>query len=119
VELRQGICRPLNAQICHETAHLLFSPHAYQTPFAPNPIIHGKNNQAPNPTDNIPLLDNAGKKRIQQVVGSFLYYAQAVNPNILMALSNIATRQSAPTKTTKKRVDQFLDYMWMQPDAII
>jgi hypothetical protein len=71
-------------------------------PFTPNPVTYGKNNQAPNPTNNSPLLDNAGKKRIQQVVGSFLYYARAVNPTILMALSNIATQQSVPTKNTKR-----------------
>jgi hypothetical protein len=44
-------------------------------PFAPNPVTYGKNNQAPNPTDDSSLLDDSGKKRIQQVVGSFLYYA--------------------------------------------
>jgi hypothetical protein len=44
-------------------------------PFAPNPITYSKNNQAPNPTNNSPLLDDASKKHIQQVVGSFLYYA--------------------------------------------
>ena len=29
-----------------------------------------------------PLLDEAGKKRVQQIVGSFLYYARAVDPTI-------------------------------------
>ncbi len=88
-------------------------------PFAPTPVTYGKNNQAPNPTNDSPLLDNAGKKRIQQVVGSFLYYARAVDPTILMALSDIATQQSAPTKNTKRWVNHFLDYMWMHPDAVI
>jgi hypothetical protein len=88
-------------------------------PFTPNPVTYGKNNQAPNPTDDSPLLDNAGKKCIQQVVGSFLYYAGAVDLTILMALSDIATQQSVPTKNTKRRVDQFLDYMWTHPDAVI
>jgi hypothetical protein len=87
--------------------------------FAPNPVTYGKDSQAPNPTDNSPLLDDANKKRIQQVIGSFLYYARAVDPNILMALSDIATQQSAPTKNTKKQVEQCLDYMWTHPDAII
>ncbi len=81
-------------------------------PFTPNPVTHSKNNQAPNPTNDSPLLDDAGKKRIQQVVGIFLYYAQAVDLTILMALSNIATQQSAPTKHTKRQVNQFLKYMW-------
>jgi hypothetical protein len=54
-------------------------------PFSPNPITYGKDNQAPTPANKSPLLDDACKKRIQQVVGSFLYYARAVNPTILMA----------------------------------
>ncbi len=85
----------------------------------PNPINYGKDNQAPNPTDDSPLINDADKKQIQQVVGSFLYYAQAVDMTILMALSDIATQQAPPTKNTKNRVDQFLDYMWTHPDAII
>jgi hypothetical protein len=86
---------------------------------APTPVTYGKNNQAPNPTNDSPLLDDASKKRIQQVVGSFLYYARAVNPTILIALSDITTQQSAPTENTKRRVNQFLDYMWTHPNAII
>jgi hypothetical protein len=31
-------------------------------------------------------LNAAGKKHIQQIVGSFLYYARAINSRILMAL---------------------------------
>jgi hypothetical protein len=88
-------------------------------PYSPNPISYGKDKQAPTPTDGSPLLDADGKKHIQQIVGSFLYYAHAVDPTILMALSDIATQQLAPTVNTKKRVDQFLDYMWSHPDAKI
>ncbi len=88
-------------------------------PYAPNPINYGKDNQSPSPIDNSPLLDNAGKKLIQQIVGSFLYYACAVDPTIFMALSDMATQQAAPTENTMKQVNQFLDYMWTHPDAII
>jgi hypothetical protein len=66
-------------------------------PYSPNPISYGNDNQAPTSTNDSLLLDAAGKKNIQQIVGSFLYYARAVDPTILMALSNIATQQSAPT----------------------
>jgi hypothetical protein len=88
-------------------------------PLAPIPATYGKDNQAPNPTNDSPLLNDTGKKCIQQIVGSFLYNARAVDPTILMVLSNIATQQSAPTKNTKKRVEQFLDYMWTHPDAVV
>jgi hypothetical protein len=70
-------------------------------PFLPNPINYRKDNQAPNPADDSPLLDNAGRKKIQQVIGSLLYYAWAVNLTILMALSDISTQQAAPTETSK------------------
>ena len=66
-------------------------------PYTPNPIAYGKDNQATTPGDTSPLLDAAGKRCIQQIVGSFLYYARAVDPTILMALSAIAAQQSAPT----------------------
>jgi hypothetical protein len=70
--------------------------------FSPNPITYDKDNQATTPAEDSPLLNNAGKMRIQQVVGSFLYYAGAFDETILMALSDIATQQAAPTENTKK-----------------
>ncbi len=42
-------------------------------------LFRRKNNQAPTPTNKSPLLDDAKQKRIQQVVGSFLYYIRVVN----------------------------------------
>ena len=42
-------------------------------PYSPNAILYGKDNQAPTPSDESPLLDEAGKKRVQQIVGTFLY----------------------------------------------
>ncbi len=70
--------------------------------YLPNPIKYGKDNQTPSPLDDSPLLDEAGKKRVQQIVGSFLYYARAVDPTMLMAPSEISSQQSAPTENTMK-----------------
>jgi hypothetical protein len=36
-----------------------------------------------------------------------------------MALSDLSSQQSAPTKNTMKQVNQTLDYMWTHLDAII
>ena len=52
-------------------------------------------------------------------MGSFLYYAQAVDPTILMALSEISSQQATPTENTMKCVNHFIDYMWTHIDAII
>jgi hypothetical protein len=88
-------------------------------PYTPNSIAYGKDNQAMALSDTSPLLDAAGKKCIQQIVGSFLYYTHAFNPTILMALSAITAQQSAPTEETLACVNQFLDYIWLHPDAKI
>jgi hypothetical protein len=69
-------------------------------PYSPNPIKYGKDNQDTIPSNTSPKLNEAGKKRIQQIVGSFLYYTCAVDPTIHMALLAIAAQQSAPTEQT-------------------
>ena len=89
------------------------------TPYDPAPVILGKAAQDLPPADESPPLDEKGKKRVQQVVGSFLYYGRAVDLTILMALSEIAGQQANPTEKTMERVDQFLDYMHTHPDAKI
>ena len=48
--------------------------------------------------DNSPFLDAGNKKRIQEVLGTLLYYAQAVNNTMLVALNSIAAQQAANTK---------------------
>jgi hypothetical protein len=79
--------------------------------YLPNPIKYGKDNQAPSSLDTSPLLGEVKKKHVQQIAGSFLYYAQAVDPTILTALSKISSQQAAPLENTMKHVNQFLDYM--------
>jgi hypothetical protein len=88
-------------------------------PYAPNPITYRKDNQAPTLQDDSHLLNAAGKKCIQQIIGSFLCYARIVNPTILMALLAMPSQQSNPTEDTNGCIHQFLDYMATHPDAKI
>ncbi len=67
-------------------------------PYAPKPKKIGTEAQASFPQDNTPKLDKKGIKQVQQIVGSILYYAQAVNMTVLMALSTIAVDQMKATK---------------------
>jgi hypothetical protein len=64
-------------------------------------------------------LDKEGKLHVEQVVGSFLYYACAVNMTILHALNSIAADSSKPTVRTMEHVDQLFDYMPINPNAIV
>ena len=72
--------------------------------YSPLPITYGAKVQSPIPEDESPLLQGKDIKFVQQVVGSFLYYARAVDPTILMALSSIAADQSKPTENTCKTI---------------
>ena len=51
------------------------------------------------------MLGKEAKKYIQQVLGTLLYYARAVNPTMLVALSAIASEQASPTRATMKKLD--------------
>jgi hypothetical protein len=70
--------------------------------------------------DTLEQLDLHQKCRIQEIVGSLLYYAQAVNNKLLVAFSTIATQQSCATIATKQAVHLLLDYVATYPsDNII
>ena len=53
--------------------------------------------------DGTAFLDKDGKKFVQQVTGTFLYYEKAVDSTMLVALSAIASEQASPTKNTMKK----------------
>jgi hypothetical protein len=67
-------------------------------PFLPNPISYGKDNQAPTLTDEVPLSSTPVRNALNKSSAVFLYYARAVDPTLLMALSNIACQSAAPTE---------------------
>jgi hypothetical protein len=64
-------------------------------------------------------LDKEGQKFIQAVTSTLLYYSQAVDPTMLVALNAIATQQVSPMQKTMDRVKQLLDYCTSQEDAIL
>ena len=80
-------------------------------PYSPEPKKIGSEAQAPLPTNESPKLDEKGIKRIQQIVGSILYYARTVDMTVLVALSTIAIDQTKATKQTMDRCIQLLDYL--------
>jgi hypothetical protein len=69
--------------------------------------------------DTSPALPKEGKKFIQEVIGTFLYYARCINSTMLTVLGSLATQQANPTKNTMAKVTQFLNYAATHPDAIV
>ncbi len=54
---------------------------------------------------------------MQQIVGSILYYARAVDMTVLMALSAIAVEQTKATAKTMGRCIQLLNYLASKSEA--
>jgi hypothetical protein len=80
-------------------------------PYSPEPKTFGTEAQAPLPPHKLPKLNGKGIKRVQQIVGSMLYYAPAVNMTVLKALISIAEKHTNATEKTMARCTQLLDYL--------
>jgi hypothetical protein len=69
--------------------------------------------------DTSPPLDKEGKRFIQEVCGTFLFYARGIDGGILPALSALASQQARPTENTMTLCKSFLDYMASQEEAVL
>ena len=65
-----------------------------------------------------PKLAPPEDKTVNQVVGTFLYYARTVDPTMLVALNSISVEQANITEATAKSVTQMLNYAATYPEAI-
>ena len=88
-------------------------PHAHVAPKYVTTVQYAKEEDTADPATK------EEKKYIQQVLGTFLYYARMVDGTMLVALSAIASEQATPTKNTLKKIAQFLDYAATNPDAVL
>lgn len=83
------------------------------------PPSYGRAAQQLNTVDHTAAISPERKKRIQQIVGVFLYYARAVDPTMLTALNKIGSAQAQPTEAVEKAVNRFLQYAATWPNAIL
>jgi hypothetical protein len=89
------------------------SPHRW---VAPN---YGAKTQYADEEDNSLPVDNNSIKRIQEVIGTFLYSSRAVDNTMLVSLSSLAATQTKGTEKTMQALTQLLDYAATHPDAAI
>eukprot|EP00804_Cyclotella_cryptica_P007584 CCRYP_010663-RA/>CCRYP_010663-RA protein AED:0.17 eAED:0.17 QI:0/0/0/1/1/1/2/0/834 len=107
---------------CKKAGHRFHHPvpiKPQHQPYPHTPHTYGAKQQFVDTADDSALLSNTDKTFVQEVIGVFLYYAQAVDCTMLPALGSLATQQTAPTQNTMLKVHQFLDYAMTHPDAII
>ncbi len=88
------------------------SPHPWNAP------IYGSRQQFAQ-HDSTPFVDAKHKLRLQEVLGTLLYYARAVDGTMIPAIGTIATQQATPTQATMRDLTQLLNYCATHPDAII
>jgi hypothetical protein len=86
------------------------------SPYTCLPISYGTKTQFSPDEDISALLDYAHKHHIQDIIGSLLYYAHAVDNKLLMALNAIAAKQSKATVTMEQAVHLLLDYVTTYPN---
>jgi len=108
-----GYCAEGLVRFGHKMRKIMDQPHKH------NPIKYGAKQQYAESKDTSAPVGAASKLFIQQVTGTFMFYARAVDNTMLVALSAIASRQGNPTQDTMERTLQFLDYVATHPDAIL
>jgi hypothetical protein len=88
-------------------------PHPHTLP------TYGATIQFAKQIDQTPLATKEQQNYIQQVIGILLYYGQAVDSTLLVALSLLALAQAAPTEHMLEFVKWLLNYTLSNPDAIL
>ena len=89
------------------------APHAWNTP------IYGAKVQYADEPDVSPPLNAKAATLVQQIAGTFLYYAMAVDSTMLVALGSIAATQAKATEKTHDEIIWLLNYAASNPDASI
>ena len=89
------------------------------SPHAAPPRTFGTNAQLPVSHNTQQTLPAARIRRIQQIVGTVMYYARAVDNTTLVALSSIAAEQAKATSSTENDTEQLLDYLSTHKEATI
>ena len=102
------------AKFAHPKPHRAqYSPHRWNKP------TYGQRVQYVTPDKLGTPLDMKGQRRVQSIVGTFLYCGRAVEQTILPALNDIASFQARPTSDTVKRTNRLMDYMYTYPTAVL
>jgi hypothetical protein len=89
------------------------SPHAWTKPTYGAPV------QLTPLADTSAALDRHGITKLQQVIGTLLYYARAIDSTMLVTLGTLASAQSKGTEQTAKAVTRLLNYAASHNDAAI
>lgn len=83
------------------------------------PKYGSKTPQKPTAPDTSTPLSPERTKRIQEIIGTLLYYARAVDPSMFTVINKIGSMQAKPTELVEALTDRLLQYAATWPDASI
>ena len=89
------------------------APHQWQKP------NYGAKVQYTNGPTKSPALNANDTKRVQQVLGTLLFYARAVDSTMLPAIGSLATQQANATADTMDGIIDLLNYAATHPSAVV
>ena len=69
--------------------------------------------------DETPILDLSDKRKVQEILGTLLYYAHAVDSTMLVAIGTLASQQATPTIATMHAITHLLNYCATHPEATV
>jgi hypothetical protein len=89
------------------------APHVWN-----QPIYGAKTQFVSDPTPS-PALSDKDLNKLQQLTGTLLYYARAVDPTLIMPINVLASEQSNTTQVTADKVIKLLNYCHTHPETKI
>jgi hypothetical protein len=95
------------------TTRAQHAPHVWSKP------VYGQTQQLTKPIDNSPALNATERRRLQEIIGTLLYYDRAIDSTLLVALGTLAPAQAEGTKATANACKQLLNYYAHHPDAVV
>jgi len=121
-DYKNGVCEISMPEYVETALHKFQHNRPRKRQDAPHPWIQptygSKIQYAPNDIKS-PSLPATAKKRIQQIVGTFIYYAVALDFTMLVAIGSLASQTNNPTEQTMSELVWFLDYCASNPDTTI
>jgi hypothetical protein len=89
------------------------APHTWNTP------IYGAKTQFVKNKTISPAFYDKDVNKLQQLTGTLLYYARAVDPTLIMPINVLASEQSNATEVTADKVIKLLNYCNTHPETKI
>jgi hypothetical protein len=81
--------------------------------------MYGAKTQFVSDPTQSPALSDRDVNKLQQLTGTLLYYARAVDPTLIMPINVLASEQSNATEVTADKVIKLLNYCNTHPETKI